>query len=46
MDGLAAASRVVAEELQTPDIPEDGSGQKPSAPEADPDPTEGEKDTA
>lgn len=46
MDGLAAASRVVAEELQPPDSPEDGNGQDPAAADADPGPTEGEKDTA
>ena len=46
MDGLAAASRVVAEDLQPPDSPADGNGQEPAAPEADPDATEGEKDTA
>jgi hypothetical protein len=46
MDGLAAASRVVAEELQPPESPEDGNGQEPAAPPADPDATEGEKGTA
>jgi hypothetical protein len=43
MDGLAAASRVVAEELQPPEAE---NGEDPAVPEADQGTVEEEKDTA
>ncbi len=46
MDGLAAASRVVAEELQPPESPATGNGQEPATPEEEPTPPEEDKSTA
>jgi hypothetical protein len=46
MDGLAAASRVVAEELQPPPRSEDGQGQEPPKQEQEPPPAEEDSHTA
>jgi len=46
MDGLAAASRVVAEELQPPEDPAAGNGQEPATPEAEPPPSKDDDSTA
>jgi len=46
MDGLAAASRVVAEELQPPEDPAAGNGQEPATQEAEPPPSKDDDSTA
>ena len=46
MDGLAAASRVVAEELQPPPRPVTGNGQKPESAAGEPASSEEDESTA
>ena len=46
MDGLAAASRVVAEELQPPEGSAAGNGGEPTAPEEEPSPAEEDENPA